>query len=80
MKNTIYIGATLIKEGLMHNELFNARPTELIGSLKKKYPLIEMLFVSATDYVAAVADMETDGSALSEALQQTKLPPIKIDE
>ena len=55
----------------MRNELFNARPVELIATLAEKYSLIELLFVPVTEYVEAVAEMETAGSARAQAVAQT---------
>lgn len=72
MKNTIYIGARLNKGEVLTNELFNDRPTELIERLKEKFPLIELLFVSVNDYVQAVSEVETAGTARNKAYLQTK--------
>ena len=72
LRNTIYIGTTLKKDGVMQNEIFNDRPTELIERLKEKFPLIELLFVSADDYIDASAELVTAGSARFKALEQIK--------
>ena len=71
MKNTIYIGARLNKGEVLTNEIFNDRPTELIERLKVQYPLIELLFVSVNDYVQAVSEVETAGTARNKAYLQT---------
>ena len=72
MSNVIYIGARLTKEGLTTNELFTARPTEIIARLKETYPLIELLFVNVEEYAAANAEVQTAGTARAKAYEQTK--------
>jgi len=73
MTNTIYIGQTLWKKGVFHNEIFTGRPVELIADLKKDYPLIENLFVSVEEYAEARAEMLTAGTAKAVANAQTAI-------
>ena len=72
MSNVIYIGARMSKDGVMPNELFTDRPVELIERLKEKYPLIDLLFVGAEEYSAAVKERDTAGTARAAAYAQTK--------
>lgn len=72
MGNVIYIGARLGKDGVLTNEIFTAKPTELIERLKVDYPLIELLFVPVQEYSAAVRELDTKGSARAAAYAQTK--------
>lgn len=72
MSNVIYIGATLSKGGVMHNELFTDKPADLIERLKAKYPLIELMFVNVAELSAASAEVSTAGSARAKAYEQTK--------
>ena len=73
MTNTIYIGATLGKDdGVMQNELFTARPTELIAALKEKFPLIDLLFVPVEELTAAKLEIASAGTARAQAFAQTK--------
>ena len=72
MENVIYIGAGMPKEGVMRNELFTARPTNLIARLSEKYPLISLLFVPVTELATASEQIQQVGSALAQAYAQTK--------
>lgn len=72
MSNTIYIGATLNKDGVFANQIYTSRPTERIEQLKAKYPLIDLLFVSVEEYAAAVGELETAGTARARAFARTQ--------
>ena len=71
MTNVIYIGHRLTKDGVLTNEIFTAKPTELIERLKEKYPLIELLFVPVNLYTTAKKEVETPGTARNKAYMQT---------
>lgn len=70
MPNTIFIGTTMRREGVMHNEIFTVRPAALIKALEEKYPLIGLLFVPLDEYDAAKAEMLTTGTARNQAFLQ----------
>lgn len=73
MTNTIYLGASLSKDdGVMQNELFTARPTDLITALKEKFPLIDCLFVPVTELTVAKLEIALAGTARNVAFLQTK--------
>lgn len=72
MENVIYIGQTIISEGLKQNTLYTRRPVELIKTLEVKYPAISRLFVSVKKLSKAQAELKKVGSALFLANEQIK--------
>lgn len=72
MKNVIYIGPSQPREGIIHNELFTAEPSELITQLRQKYPLIGLLFVPVEELGAATKELNTAGTARARAYEQAK--------
>lgn len=70
MDNVIYLGRHV--EGVMTNQLFTARPDEIIERLSADYPLIGLLFVPVEDYATAIKELATPGSARAIAYEQTK--------
>jgi len=70
--NVIYLGASLVKDGVMANQLFTRRPAELIARLSEKYSLIENLFIDVNELPAARLEIRKAGSLLNLAFLQTK--------
>ena len=68
--NCIYIGDSIVKEGLIKYTVFIERPTILINKLKEKYPLIERLFLTIDEFVEKQGEIEKKGTLIDAARKQ----------
>lgn len=67
---TIYIGDSVVKEGLIKYTVYLDRPTDLIDRLKEKYSLIERLFISIDEFVEKQDEIEKKATLIDAARQQ----------
>ena len=67
---TIYIGNSVVKEGLIKYTVYLDRPTDLIDRLKEKYSLIERLFISIDEFVEKQDEIEKKATLIDAARQQ----------
>lgn len=58
----MYIGPNNLREGLQRYQVFKARPTERMTSLKEKYPHIEQVFVPIVRLGAALEEVTKKGT------------------
>ena len=68
--NCIYIGDSIVKEGLIKYTVFIERPTILINKLKEKYSLIERLFLTIDEFVEKQGEIEKKGTLIDAARKQ----------
>jgi len=66
----MYIGPNNLREGLQRYQVFKARPTERMTSLKEKYPHIELMFVPIVRLGAALEEVTKKGTLRSVAYNE----------